>query len=173
MRISHDKIVSLVLITLLISACGYRPSSKQSRFTLGEKISTSVVISAQDPANTVIIKDAVDAAIVEVLHASLTSKENSDSHLVLSISNPTYSPIQYDENGYVIVYRMSLTLNIKRYRQGVSKSYVAHGTYDFAIAPNAVVTDQDRFDAIRLSAQKAINSFIAQLSAEGARAKKE
>jgi hypothetical protein len=40
------------------------------------------------------------------------------------------------------------------------------------VTPNAVVTDQQRFDAIKLASQKAVKSFIAQVAADGARAKK-
>nr|WP_321266425.1 LPS assembly lipoprotein LptE [uncultured Sulfurimonas sp.] len=166
------KIVLSIILILGLASCGYKPSSKFSREIIGEKISTSVVISAQDPENTVIIKDAVDEAIIEVFHASLTSKTNSQTHLDLSISNPSYSPVVYDSDGYVTGYRMSVGLNIKRHHNGVSKSYSVSGTYDFTVEPNAVVTDQERYDAIRYSAAKAIRSFIAKLSAEGARAKK-
>jgi len=49
----------------------------------------------------------------------------------------------------------------------ISDGEKAKGNYDFAIEPNAVITDQERFDAINFSAQKAINSFIAQIAAEG------
>ncbi len=160
------------IIAMLFVSCGYKPSSKFAREVLGERVSTSIVISMQDPENTVIIKDAVDEAIIEVFHASLTDKQHSDSHLILSISNPIYTPVVYDSDGFVIGYRMSLVLNIVRYKNGESKRYVTHGTYDFEIAPNAVVTDQERFDAIRFSATKAIKSFVSQLSAEGARDEK-
>lgn len=166
-----QKFILLILIATLFTACGYTPSSKFSRYVVGEKISTSVVISAQDPENTVIIKDAVDSAIIEVFHASLTSRENSQTHLTLSIGTPSYTPVQYDINGFVIAYRMNITLNIVKHHEGLSKNYSANGTYDFAVVPNAVVTEQERFDAIKQSAAKAIRSFIAQVSAEGARAK--
>lgn len=170
MKFLHmEKIILLVLVSLLFTSCGYRPSSKFSRAVLGEKISTSVIISKEDPENTVIIKDAVDSAIVERLQASITSRVNSDSHLVFSISPPSFSPIQYDSNGYVIAYRMMITLNITRYHASKQKNYTAIGTHDFSITPNAVVTDQERFDAIKFSAAKAIEAFIAQVSSEGAR----
>lgn len=166
------RVLLLFLILVVVSGCGYSPSAKFSRNTLGEKISTSVIISAEDPQNTVVIKDAVDRAIIEVFQASLVSKELSDTHLVLKMGKPTYSPIVYDENGFVIGYRMSVVLNILKNSDGLSKNYNTKGFYDFSVAPNAIVTDQDRFDAIGFAAQRAIQSFIAQVSAEGARAKK-
>ncbi len=166
------KVVALALALLLLSACGYKPSAKYSREIVGERISTSVVISAEDPENTVIIKDAVDSAIIEVFHSSLTSKNYSDTHLSLSISPPNYTPIQYNSDGYVISYRATIRLGIVRETAGVKKRYSTAGTHDFAIVPNAVITEQERFDAIRFSSAKAISSFVAQVSAEGSRVNK-
>jgi len=163
------KVALLALVLLQLSACGYKPSAKYSREVVGEKISTSVVISAEDPENTVIIKDAVDSAIIEVLHASITSRNDSDTHLTLSISSPTYTPIQYDSHGYVIAYRATVKLAIDRETDGFKRKYTTIGTYDFSVLPNAVLTDQERFDAIKFSSTKAISAFIAKVSAEGTR----
>ena len=160
-------LVSFLLLAL--SGCGYKPSAKYSRQVVGEKISTNVVISAQDPENTVLIKDAVDRAIVAVFHASLVEKKYADTDLSISVSEPTYAPIQYNGDGFVIAYRATIIMHITRKTKDMKKNYNAVGTYDFAIAPNAVITDQERFDAIRYSAQKAIAAFIAQVSAEGSR----
>lgn len=157
---------------LLFNACGYKPSAKFSRQVVGQKISTSVAISSVDPENTVIIKDAVDAAVIEVFHASLTSRELSQTHLELRLMNPSYSPIQYDADGFIVAYRTTVNIKIKRIINKVSKNYIARGTYDFSIMPNAIITDKDRFIAIRESSAKAIKSFVAQVSAEGAREEK-
>jgi len=166
------KVLVLISVVTLFSACGYKPSAKYSREVVGESISTSVTISAEDPENTVIIKDAVDSAIVEVFHASLTSRNYSDTHLSLNISPPSYTPVQYNNDGYVIAYRTTITLVITRETSGVKKRYSTNGTYDFSIVPNAVITDQERFDAIKFSAAKAISAFVAKVSAEGSRKNK-
>jgi hypothetical protein len=163
------KILLVTLVLLELSGCGYKPSSKYSRKVVGEKISTNVVISAQDPENTVLIKDAVDRAIIETFRASLVNKKEATTHLSFKISEPHYTPIQYNADGFVITYRATITLHITRVTDDTRKNYNAVGTYDFGIAPNAVITDQERFDAIKYSAQKAIASFIAQISAEGSR----
>ncbi|HIP55206.1 MAG TPA: hypothetical protein EYH11_07010, partial [Sulfurimonas autotrophica] len=60
-------------------------------------------------------------------------------------------------------------LKITRESKSSKKNYTARGSYDFSVVPNAVITDQERFDAIKFSAIKAIASFAAQISAEGSR----
>ncbi|MDH4944992.1 LPS assembly lipoprotein LptE [Sulfurimonas sp. C5] len=150
-----------------LNSCGYKPSSKFSRNVTGEKISTSVYISLVDPENTVIIKDAVDAAIVSIFHASLVDRSYSDTHLDIKMSAPSYVPIQYNSDGYVVGYRARVTLYITRTTKGERKVYSSQGSYDFSVEPNAIITDQERFNAIKSSASKAITSFIAKVSAEG------
>ena len=166
------KITILFFIFLNVVGCGYKPSAKFARQTLGNKISTSVVISAVDPENTVIMKDAVDSAIIKVFQASLVYTNKSDTHLVLSMGSPSYQAVVFDTNGYVTSYRMTVSLSITKSSAGVKKSYSAKGNYDFEITPNAVISDQQRFEAIGFSVEKAIRSFIAQVSAEGARSNK-
>ncbi len=161
------KLLSLVLVMLLFSACGYTPSAKFSRNVVGESISTSVMISQVDPENSVVVKDAVDSAIIEVFHASLVDKATSQTHLDLSLGNPLYTPTQYDRDGFVISYRTTVFLKIIRTTDEKSKKYSTKGTYDFSIAPNAIITDRQRYIAIKESSIKAIKSFVAQVSAEG------
>jgi len=163
------RVLFLTLLIVALTSCGYKPSAKYSREIVGEKISTSVVISAQDPENTVVIKDAVDSAVLETFHASLSNRKDADTHLSISISEPSYTPIQYNSDGYVISYRATINLGIIRESEGTTKKYATSGTYDFSVVPNAVLTDQERFDAIKYSSFKAISSFLAKVSAEGTR----
>jgi uncharacterized lipoprotein YehR (DUF1307 family) len=167
------KIVVTLLFISLVTACGYKPSAKYAREVTGDSISTSVVISAEDPENTVLIKDAVDSAIIEIFHASLKSKADAQTHLTITLSEPSYSPIRYNSDGYVVAYRATTTLKILRVSKESAKNYTAQGSYDFSIVANSILTDQERFDAIKFSSVKAITSFVAQVSAEGAKKEKE
>ena len=168
-----EKIIVTLLFISILTACGYKPSAKYAREVTGDSISTSVVISAEDPENTVLIKDAVDSAIIQIFHASLKSKAMAQTHLIITLSEPSYAPIQYNSDGYVISYRATTTLGIQRTSKESTKSYVAQGSYDFSVVANSILTDQERFDAIKFSSVKAITSFIAQVSAEGAKKEKE
>ena len=171
MRLFSQLLLSLILSIMVInlSSCGYKPSSKYAREVLGNKLSTSIVISATDPENSVLIKDSVDAAIISTFHASLVDKRYADTHLSLNVSEPTYTALQYDTNGYIVTYRATITLSILRESKNLKKRYTTRGTYDFSVTPNAVLTDQERFDAIKFSALKAIAAFVARVSAEGSK----
>ena len=151
--------------------CGYKPSAKYARDVLGNKISTSVIISQSDPENSVIIKDATDKAIIEIFHASLVDKRYATTHLQIRMNNPSYSPVQYDNNGFIIAYRSTIVLNIIRESKNLKKTYTVTGTYDFSVIPNSVLTEQERFDAIKFSSIKAISAFVAQVAAEGSQIK--
>ncbi len=161
-----------ILIALtLFSGCGYQPASHYAKNIVGESVSTEVVISMEDPQNTVIIKDAVDMAVITKFRTSLVSKNISKTHLKISIGSVSFTPLRYDTDGYVITYRTTVMMHIERRQGDKSTPYSTRGTYDFAIEPNAIITDQARFEAIRQGSQKGIDSFIAQVAAQGANSK--
>ena len=160
----------LLLAVMIIGAgCGYKPSSHYAKQVMGETVSTEVVISMEDPENTVIIKDAVDSAVIMRFKASLRERNEAQTHLNIRLESVSFSPLQYDLNGYVVAYRTTIRLNITRTTQKRSKRYNVSGIHDFAIEPQAIISDQARFDAIESGALKAIDSFIAMVSAEGTR----
>jgi len=163
--------IIIIFIMVIVSSCGYKPSAKYARNVLGNKINTRVVVSSIDPENTVVIKDAVDIALMEIFHTSLTDIKHADTHLNITLNKPIYTPIQYNSDGFVVAYRATIVLYITRESKNLKKKYVSKGTYDFSVLPNAVFTDQERFDAIKFGSAKAISSFIAQVSAEGSRSK--
>lgn len=162
-----------IIAVMMFTGCGYVSAAHYAQSVLGESVSTEVLISAEDPQNTVIIKDAVAAAVITKFRTSLTSKSASQTHLKIKIASVTFSPLRYDTNGYVTTYRTTVTMNIQRIRGGKVHGYITSGMYDFDIEPNAIISDQARFTAISVSARKAIDVFIAQIAAEGSNLPKE
>lgn len=164
----------IVLIGLLIfSGCGYKSAAHYAQSVMGEKVSTEVVISLEDPQNTVIIKDAVDMAVITKFRSSLASKEMATTHLKLQLGTVSFTPLRYNVSGYVVAYRTLVRMNVIRTREGKSQTYTTSGVYDFEIEANAIISDQARFNAISQSAQKAIDVFIAQVAAQGTSESKE
>ncbi len=163
----------LVLFLLLMAGCGYQPASHYAKNVVGESVSTEVVISMEDPQNSVIIKDAVDTAVITKFRTALVPKERSRTHLKIAVGSVSFSALQYDINGYIVTYRTTVAMNILRTTEGKNASYATRGIYDFTIEPNAIITDQARFEAIRQGAQKGLDAFVAQLAAEGTNPQKD
>lgn len=160
------------LLLTLFSGCGYHPSSKEARKVLGETVSTEIIISMEDPENTVVLKDALDEAVIRRFQTNLRSRKDAATHLQINLNSVGFSALQYDSNGYITAYRTTINLAITRVTIDYSKGYSAVGNFDFAMSPNAIITDQQRFDAIANSATKALDSFVAQVAAEGIRKEK-
>ncbi len=161
----------ILIAVMLLAGCGYQPASHYAKKVVGESVSTEVVISAGDPQNTVIIKDAVDTAVITKFRTSLVSKNESKTHLRISIGSVSFSPLRYDTDGYVITYRTTVAMSITRITDANQSYHVTRGTYDFDIEPNAIISDQARFEAIRQGAQKALDAFVAQIAAQGVNTK--
>ena len=157
------------LFLTLLSGCGYQPSSKEARKVMGERVSTEIIISMEDPENTVVLKDALDEAVIRRFQTNLHSRKDASTHLQIRLNSVAFNALQYDSNGYVISFRTTINLAITRISKDYTKRYNAVGNFDFAISPNAIITDQQRFDAIANSATKALDSFVAQVAAEGTR----
>ena len=152
---------------ILFAGCGYQSASHYAKNVLGESVSTEVVISMEDPQNTVIIKDAVDTAVITKFRTSLVSKNQSKTHLKIAVGSVLFTPLRYDTNGYVVTYRTTVNLSIRQTKEGKNTDYSTHGMYDFDIEPNAIISDQARFEAIRQGAQKGLDAFVAQIAALG------
>lgn len=153
---------------IVLAGCGYQPSSHLAKNVVGDSVSTEVIVRMEDPQNTVIIKDAVDSAVITKFRTGLASKSEAVTHLKIAINSVTFSPLRYDTNGYVITYRATVVMLINRTRNKQSMNYSVRGMYDFDIEPNAIISDQARFEAIRQGAQKGLDTFIAQVAAQGA-----
>jgi len=157
------------LILVLMAGCGYLPASKQARKVIGNNLYVEVVVPLQDPENAVIIKDAMRKSVVTRFHSSLVPKEKAATELLVEMSSISFRPLQYDQSGYIIVYRANINIKVTRKKADEEELYVSKGNFDFTIEPNAVITDTQRFEAISKASLKALDSFVAQVGAKGSR----
>ena len=156
------------LIPFLLLGCGYKPSSFYTKKVLGENIHVDAQISRKDPKNSVLIKDAVNEAVVGRFGAKLSDKKSADTNLVVSIGSVSFTPTVYDRDGYVIAYKTKVTLNSKfKTDDGKEKSFSTVGEFNFPIEANSVISDTKRFEAIKNASGDAINEIISKISIMG------
>lgn len=159
--------LALSAALVLLAGCGYRPTSHAAQPVVQERVSTQVIISMQDPDNTVLIKDALNEAVVTRFRTSLVDRAHAQTHLRIALRDTEFIPIRYDTNGYIISYRAIVTLDIDRSTGEFHRRYTTHGSYQFTIEPNAIISDLVRFDAIKFGSEKALDAFVAAVAAEG------
>ena len=158
------------LLAMVLSGCGYKPSSYYARQALGDKLYAEVTISRQDPRNSVLIKDAVNEAIVSRFGGKLVTKQQADSVLYVRIQTLSFTPTVYDTYGYVIAYKTTVVLAME-YEDANKKieKLTATGEYDFSIEANSVISDTNRFEAIRYASSDALDEFVSKIAIKGLR----
>ncbi len=161
-------------IIVMITACGYKPMAHYTRDVLGKNIHVEVSIDRKDPKNSVLIKDAVNESVITKLGARLSSKAKADTELFVKIGSTSFSAILYNQKGYVTAYKATVSLSIKYItKDGRSESFSTTGEYDFPIAENddgttnSVISDSNRFNAIKFASLDALNEFVSKIATKG------
>ncbi len=159
----------LFLVALLLfSGCVYQPMKKFRNQIVGDRVYTKVRVYMRDPRNAIYIKNAINEAVIERFGSHLSDKEHADTKIEIRVKRVGFSPLSYDRYGYAKYYRTTVTLEFIYERNGVKKRLTTNGFYDFGVDANSVITDTLRFEAIKESANKAIDQFIARIYAMGA-----
>jgi len=158
----------IALSAIVLSGCGYKPMTEYSKKVFTDKVYVDVDVYLRDPENAVLVKDALNEAVISRFNSKLSLKNDATTQLKVKFERVTFSPVQYDSNGYAVFYRAKVTLNISYMISGKKGYEKVVGYYDFPIEPNAVISDSKRFEAIRFGAQKAIDSFVSLMAMRGA-----
>ena len=160
------KVFKIGLFALFIIGCGYKPSSTYTTPILGKTIETEVEIDVKNPIDSIFLKDALNESVLSVFNARV--KENGDSKIELSILSSNLSTLDYDKNGYPILYRASVS--IKAYVTDVNNTlntYIGNGSYDFSISSDSILSDNLKHNAIKEAFLKALQVIEFKIAERG------
>jgi len=147
--------------------CGYKPSSVYLNKIIVKDIQAIVEISPQKPKESAFLKDALNDAVYSVFNANLVNN-NADTKIILSIYSSSLTPLDYDENGFPILYRSAVTLKAKVIdKHSKTHIYTVNGNYDFAISANSIINDQIKFDSFKQASINALNKLLAEITKDG------
>ena len=161
------KLLFSLWIVLLVTACGYRPSAQFAKKVIGERVYTNVDVSLADPENAVLTKDGLNRALQTRLKSIVTRKRDADSMIGVQYAGVIFIPLQYNKNGYVVQYQVVMKLKFTFVKGNYREERFTIGRYEFPIAPTAIIANDLRIKAIEKSSIKALDQFIAYLSAKG------
>ena len=152
---------------IFLVGCGYKPSIDYQNRLIGKKVKVEVNINIKNPRESIYLKDAVIDAVYSILDKEVCF-ENCDTILKIS---PRYSSIQvldYDENGYPILYRSKVILNTTLIdKNGKKRVYSVSGIYDFRVESQSVLNDEAKLNAYKNASINALNKLFALISKDG------
>jgi hypothetical protein len=115
----------------------------------------------------VFLKDALNEAIYTLFNANISYK-NPNTTINLSVISSSLEPLDYDENGYPILYRSSVNLKANIIdKNNKKRTYTVKGFYDFSISANSVINDQIKLNAFKKASINALNKLIALITKDG------
>ena len=156
-----------LLILIIFTACGYKPSAHYTSKLIGEKVYTEVEVLHSDPENAVLIKDALNMALQTRLKRRVTKQKHADSSIFVFYKEIRFVPLQYDRNGYVVFYQAHTVLDFTFKKGEVVENRKIDGRFEFPIRPSAIISNDLRLKAIEKGSLKALDEFITYLSTKG------
>lgn len=158
-------------------ACGYIPATQAVNAVMDDSVWFEVTIDMIDPENSVTLKDATINGFIERLGRKMAPNAKAAKSIIESkIKAINFSALIYDKLGYITTYKVTLTLSFKtKLKNGKIFEKTTSGQYDFEVAKqaksvqdiNSIISDKDRYEAIKNASYEALNEFISQLSLKG------
>ena len=157
----------LFFFPFIFLGCGYKPSVDYQNRLLGNQIKTVVDIDVKNPRETIFLKDAVNDAVYSLLGDNVCYN-NCSSTLRIKPSYSSLYVLDYDKNGYPVLYRSKVVLNVTlKDKNSKIRYYTVSGIYDFRIQAQSIVNDETKLNAYKNASINALNKFFAILAKDG------
>jgi len=158
------------LIALILVSCGYKPSSHYIKKTFEDSVYVDVIVDRVEPENAPFIKDEMNRLVYNRFKGRVTTKEQAGSSIRISYSGSTFTPLAY-ENGYVTRYRANVRVKFDMETKQGKEMKMINAVVESDIDASALSSSQARIEAIRLGLEKALDEFLAYISAKSANTK--
>ena len=160
------------LIALLLVSCGYKPSSQVIKNTFADSVYIEVVVDRVEPENAPFVKDEMNRLIYTRFKGRVASKEQAESQIRVSYAGTTFFPLAY-EDGYVTRYRANIRGNFDMVTKKGRFSKNIYAIHEADIQASSLASSSLRTEAIRKGLEKALDEFMAYVSAASVNTEKK
>ena len=163
------RIIKIFIFPLLflLTGCGYKPSNVYQDKLMGNQVKVVIDIDVKNPRTSVFIKDAINDAVYSILGKNVCYN-NCNTTLKINSSSYSLSVLDYDQNGYPVLYRANVNLNVTLTdKNKKTHSYNVNGIYDFRIESNSVLNDEVKLNAYKNASINALNKLFALIAKDG------
>jgi hypothetical protein len=156
------------LIALLLVSCGYKPSSQIIKNTFDDTVYVEVVVDRAEPENAPFVKDEMNRLIYTRFKGRVASKEEAGSQIRISYSGSSFSPLAYDQDGYITRYRANIRVRFDMLTKKGRETKSITAIHEGDIHASSLASSALRTEAIRKGLEKALDEFLAYISAKSA-----
>jgi len=165
--------IMIVMTALFLSACGYQPSSHVVKNLFEtDSVYVEVEVDRAEPENAPFVKDELRRMVYNRFKGHIVPKDQAKSQIYVSYSGTYFRPLSY-ENGYVTRYRVYTRVKFKMLTKDGVISKNINTIYEADIQESALTSSAIRIEAIRKGLEKAMDEFMAYVSARSLQPKKE
>jgi len=155
-----------VSIVFLVSACGYKPSSHMTKHIFSDTVYVEVIVDRAEPENAPFLKDEMNRLVYTRFKGRVVAKEQAQSQIRLSYAGSTFTPLSYKE-GYVTRYRANIRVKFDMVNKEGKVSKTISSIVESDIEESSLTSSALRTEAIRKGLAKALDEFLAYVSAKG------
>jgi len=166
------KIFFIGFLFLTFTACGYKPSSALIKNVFDDTVYVEVHVDKVEPENAPFIKDEMNRLVYARFKGRVVSKEKAENQILVNYAGSNFYPLVTDENGYITRYRANIRVRftMKTKKGSFQKSIMAR--HDGSVQASSLRSSTLRIEAIRKGLEKALDQFLAYVSVEGLKEKK-
>jgi len=151
---------------LILTACGYKPSSHMIKNVFEDSVYVEVIVDRAEPENAPFIKDEMNRLIYTRFKGRVATKAEAKSQIRLSYAGSTYIPLAY-KDGYVTRYRANIRVHFDMLNKEGKTSKTIVSIVESDIQSSSLTSSALRTEAIRKGLEKALDEFLAYVSAKG------
>jgi hypothetical protein len=164
--------ILIFIMALFLSACGYQPSSHVIKNLFNDSVYVEVEVDRAEPENAPFVKDELRRMVYNRFKGHIVPKDQAESQIYVSYSGTYFRPLSY-ENGYVTRYRVYTRVKFKMLTKDGVISKDINTIYEADIQESALTSSAIRIEAIRKGLEKAMDEFMAYVSARSLQKQKE
>ena len=160
------KLYLSITFVFIMTACGYKPSSHAIKSIFADTVYVEVMVDRVEPENAPFVKDEMNRLVYTRFKGRVSSKAEAKSQIRISYAGSTFTPLAYEE-GYVTRYRANIHVKFDMLtKQGKVKKGI-NAVHEADIQASSLTSSTLRTEAIRKGLEKALDEFLAYVSAKG------
>jgi len=160
------KIAISIVLVFVFTACGYKPSSHMIQNIFADTIFVEVIVDRVEPENAPFVKDEMNRLVYTRFKGRVTSIEKAESQIRIAYAGSTFTPLSY-EKGYVTRYSANIRVRFDMLtKEGRVKKNIS-AIHEADIQASSLTSSTLRTEAIRKGLEKALDEFLAYVSAKG------